>query len=109
MPVYILQLDEPLGNENHKAYYYVGYCNPGRLSKRVGFHAKGMGASFTRAAVEKGIKFRVIYYDPDGTRDEERRIKNMKNTEKFLVAQRNRGCEFVNPEWIPVKEGRQYE
>lgn len=88
MGVYILKLDRPLGNDNHRAQYYVGWTV--NLPARLSFHRKGRGAAFTRAAVEQGIGFEVVVWIPGATRELERSIKNYKNTPKWIAAYNNR-------------------
>ncbi len=56
---YLIRLDKPLGNEKHSAQYYLGSCS--NLKKRFEQHLKGTGSAFTRAAVEKGIAFQIVY------------------------------------------------
>lgn len=82
--VYILQLERPLGNSRHKAQYYIGWCNDDRLEARLWHHRNGRGAAFTRAAVERGINFDVVLTIPGASRSDERRIKNQKNTRRFV-------------------------
>lgn len=79
--IYILQLSAPLGNEKHSARYYVGYTD--NLKQRLKYHRWGLGSSFMRAVKQKGLTFRVIYTQ-EGDRTEERRIKSLKNTKRFL-------------------------
>ena len=83
MPVYIICLEKPLGSEKHKASHYIGYSpNTRTLYNRLKQHFNGRGSAFTRAAYEKGIKFKVtaIY---SGDRITERKMKNQKNHKKF--------------------------
>jgi putative endonuclease len=82
--VYILMLDRPLGNGRHQAQFSVGWAKD--LGRRLWHQQRGSGAAFTRAAVERGIGFRVIWQQPD-TKADERRIKDLKNTRRFLHRQ----------------------
>lgn len=85
MPVYILQLERPLGNERHAAQFYVGFAQTMQtLPRRIEHHKAGRGSAFTRAAVEKNISFEVVLVLPDGTREDERKIKAQHNTRQFL-------------------------
>lgn len=82
MTVYILKFDRPLGNPAQprgQATYYIGYCSFERFSERMKEHLSGNGAAITRAAVERGIGFRVVA-KLWGSRQLERRLKNYKNT-----------------------------
>lgn len=82
--IYILKLDSPLGTHKHYAQWYVGWTQDEfTLPKRMECHRAGKGAAFTRAAVERGIAFEVVLTLP-GDKTEERRIKNLKNTRKFV-------------------------
>lgn len=82
--VYILRLEVPLGSDRHSARFYTGWAR--NLDGRIYHHAQGRGAAFTRAAVERGIGFTLVWSMP-GTRADERRIKNRKNARRFLQAQ----------------------
>jgi len=89
MAVYFLQFEQPLGNPGNRrgqAQYYVGFCEdrPGQLQRRLAQHHAGTGAAITRAAVERGISFDIVYVIPDATREDERRIKQQKNHRRVL-------------------------
>lgn len=83
--VYILKFRSPLGNDRHRAQYYVGWCNDDMLDRRLWHHRNGTGAAITRAAAQRGIDFDVILTIPGATRTDERRIKNQKNTARFVA------------------------
>lgn len=74
----------------HHAKYYVGWCYPGGLYKRLQAHRTGRGAHITRAAIEQGHRLELIWDHP-GTREDERRIKKQKNTPEFVDRLRDRG------------------
>lgn len=82
--VYIIQFDRPLGNERHQARYYVGWCRENTLEARLNHHRRGTGAAITRAAAERGIGFEVVLTIPGADRTFERKIKNQKNTARFI-------------------------
>lgn len=85
--IYVLKLERPLGNAKHQAQYYVGYSkNKYTLGLRIEHHRKGCGSSFTRAAVKQGIGFDVVLI-MEGDRSVERKIKNQKNTKRFVERQ----------------------
>ena len=86
--VYILELDRPLGNERHSARYYVGWTR--NLEGRLHYHERGLGAAFTRAAVQQGIGWKVALFIPGAGRDVERAIKNSKNTKRWIDAYQRR-------------------
>lgn len=81
--IYILQFSEPLGSARHQASFYVGYCEDNRLEQRFREHLKGEGAAITRAALKRGISFRVLATLP-GTREDERKLKRQKNTPRIV-------------------------
>lgn len=82
--VYILKLSKPLGNDNHRAQYYIGWTR--NLDGRLWYHEAGQGAAFTRAAVERGITFEVALFIPGADRALERAIKRSKNTKRWLAS-----------------------
>lgn len=81
--VYIIKLDNPLGNERHQASFYVGWAKD--PYKRCWLHEVGLGSAFTRAACKRGIKFEIVHIF-EGTRADERKVKNWKNTRKWLAS-----------------------
>jgi putative endonuclease len=82
--VYILELDQPLGNAKHQASFYVGYTR--NLEGRLYYHERGQGAAFTRAAVERGIGFKVALFIPGAGREVERKIKASKNIRRWIAS-----------------------
>lgn len=70
---YLIKLAAPLGNQKHSAQYYLGSC--ANLKKRFQEHLKGSGAAFTRAAVEKGISFQIIYIWRTNNKREARQLE----------------------------------
>ena len=86
--IYILQFERILGNRMNsrgQARYYVGYCRDGRLAQRLEEHRAGGGAAITRAAVARGIEFKLVA-TLTGGRATEHRIKRYKNTPAFVQA-----------------------
>lgn len=84
--VYILRFHVPLGNPAKKhgtACHYVGWCAEGRLEERLEEHRQGVGAAITRALAERKIGFDLVASFP-GTRTDERKVKNYKNTRLYL-------------------------
>ncbi len=69
---YLLMLESPLGNERHSAQFYLGSC--ANLKKRFQQHLKGTGAAFTRAAVQRGIKFEIVHIWRTSTKQEARQL-----------------------------------
>lgn len=86
---YLIRLDKPLGNQKHSAQYYLGSCV--NLKKRFEQHLKGVGAAFTRAAIEKGISFEIVYVWRTKSKREARqlevKLKRQKNNRLILIRQ----------------------
>jgi predicted GIY-YIG superfamily endonuclease len=97
--VYILRFHQPLGNPNKKhgtAQYYVGWAaGPKQLKRRLRQHKQGLGAKLTQAASKLKIGFELVCCW-SGTRHEERRVKNYKNTRLFVEREL----------WFPRPRGR---
>ena len=83
MPVYILQLKEPLGSERHQATYYIGYCKGADADARLADHRVNKGSAFTRAANARNIRYDIVAI-LEGDRATERQLKNQKNTPRIL-------------------------
>jgi len=88
--IYILEFSQPLGNEKHRANYYIGWCSEGRLLDRFQEHCAGCGAAITRAVIERGYKLKILY-TMTGTRDDERKLKRQKNTPRLVRHLRKKG------------------
>lgn len=84
--IYILRIVPPL----HHARFYVGWCKTTGLWNRLKQHRTGKGAHITRAAIQQGHRLELVADFP-GTRDDERSIKNRKNTPKFVEQLARRG------------------
>jgi predicted GIY-YIG superfamily endonuclease len=96
--VYIIEFERPLGTSKQKAFFYVGYCEDGREEARLKEHRAGKGARITAAAIEQGIKFRILTTCP-GDRTRERQIKKQKNTPKLVDRLRRQG--LIDPAPFP--------
>lgn len=93
MSIYVLQLSKPF----HHSCYYVGYSETmEKLVKRVEHHKSGTGSTFTREALKQGITFELLVVFPNGTRENERAIKNQKNTKRFIKKLQNN--KSINPD-----------
>ncbi|MBD2772142.1 GIY-YIG nuclease family protein [Iningainema tapete] len=83
---YLIELSEALGNEKHSARYYLGSC--ANLKKRFQQHLQGTGAAFTRAAVKRGIQFKIVHIWRTSSKQEARQLeiqlKRQKNHAKLL-------------------------
>lgn len=72
------------------AKHYVGFT-PGNPSERINTHLARKGSPLIRAALNSGHSVKVAFID-EGTRDDERRIKNGKNSCRF--------CPFCRDEYL---------
>jgi len=83
---YMIELSRPLGNEKHQARYYLGSC--ANLKKRFQQHLQGSGAAFTRAAIERGIEFKIVHIWKTSSKQEARQLeiqlKRYKNHAQLL-------------------------
>lgn len=71
--IYLIHFARPL----HHARHYLGYATDvAALPARVERHAAGRGSKLMAAVAAAGIPFEVVRTWPDGTRDDERRLKN---------------------------------
>jgi predicted GIY-YIG superfamily endonuclease len=70
--LYLVHLDRPYRHARH----YLGYVlGPHALEHRLHQHRTGQGARFLQVVTEAGIPFEVVRVWPEGTRDDERRLK----------------------------------
>lgn len=74
--VYILHFDLPY----HHALHYVGWAL--ELFPRLDAHARGKGARLMEVLANVGIGWQLVSFRR-GTRTDERKIKNAKNTGRF--------------------------
>lgn len=81
--LYILRFKYPLGNDQHQAWYYIGYCADCRYEERIAEHRAGRGAHMTKHAVKCLIPFEVVLTLP-GTTDDEKRLKRQHNTARIV-------------------------
>lgn len=81
--VYILKSSRTIGSTaaRGRATFYVGWAED--LERRIHEHRVGRGAKLTAAFVQAGATLELVYSAP-GTRADERKIKNYKNTRKWL-------------------------
>lgn len=97
--VYILRFHTPIGNPDRRhgtAQYYVGWAaGPKQLKRRLREHRQGRGAKITQAAKKQKIGFELVVCW-SGSRHEERRVKNYKNTRLFIEREA----------WFPKYRGR---
>lgn len=76
--IYLIHFDKPLKHASH----YIGFVER-NLKKRIERHRAGSGAKILRAANEAKISWDVVRTWPDGTRDDERKLKNSKNSKRL--------------------------
>lgn len=80
--IYLLHFNTPFKHARH----YLGYTPD--LDSRLADHAAGRGARLTQVIAEQGITFQLAR-TWDGTRADERRLKNQKNAPRL--------CPLCNP------------
>lgn len=88
--IYGLRFSRPIGNPDKKhgtAQHYLGWCEDNRLEERIAEHRAGRGAKITQAAIKQGAELELVFILPGGTRDDERRLKRIKNHRKVFYAQ----------------------
>lgn len=85
--VYILRFSHPLGNERHRALYYLGWTRD--LEQRLETHRRGHGAKITAAAVERGYRLEVAA-TLRGTLADECRLKQRKS-HRHIIERLERG------------------
>lgn len=83
MALYLLHFEQPLGDPTRprmSARHYLGWAKDEQSrERRIEHHRRGTAdVSITKAAFERGIGF-VVGWLGDGTRDDERRMKNSGN------------------------------
>lgn len=69
--IYLLHFDPPVKRAKH----YLGYCADERLQLRLIEHARGDGASLTRAAIKQGSKLYLARTLPGKSYEVERAMK----------------------------------
>lgn len=72
--IYLLHFSSRV-SDGHTTQHYMGWARD--LKGRVRHHKNGTGARLTQVAVERGISMEVVR-TWEGTRDDERRLKNGK-------------------------------
>ena len=77
--IYLLHLVPPYKHAKH----YLGWCNSySGLDSRFEYHARGNGSKLMKAHCANGGTFKLVRLWK-GTRDDERRIHNMRCDTKF--------------------------
>lgn len=95
MAVYCVKLSSPLGNERHKAEYYIGYAEDSRVIDRMYEHEHGQGARMLAVAVERGITFDTVFVVDGVGRRVERAMKNQKNARRLAEQYTRNPARFV--------------
>lgn len=84
--VYLIHLSQPFKHAQH----YLGFVGDDeKVLERLAKHEKGIGSRMLRSVNRAGIKYFLARCWPGFTRDQERQLKNRKNS-KFL-------CPICNP------------
>lgn len=104
MSVYLICFRSPDGEKAHykHAGHYIGYAGRGEtpeasVEARLHEHRTGYGAALTRAAVESGIDLVVSRVWPEGTKNDEWRLR--------CRSENPRLCPFCNPEAYHLAQG----
>jgi predicted GIY-YIG superfamily endonuclease len=82
--VYFILLDQPIGNDNHRAQTYIGYAHDGDWQRRLGEHRSGKGSKMLAYAASVGINFDVVAVT-HGDRKLERGLKNQGHGAKMIA------------------------
>lgn len=79
--VYLLCFAEKYQHAQH----YIGFVDGGEeeLQSRLQHHRTGTGARLMQVVSEAGIDFKLARTWPDGDRNFERRLKNMKKSSQY--------------------------
>jgi len=86
--VYLLHFNK---NYQH-ARHYIGFVDGGQeeLEARIKHHRSGTGAKLMKVIKEAGIDFELARTWPEGDRNFERRLKNMKKASQYCpICRRN--------------------
>lgn len=69
----------------HHAKHYIGFVDGGEaeLEVRIKHHKAGTGAKLLRVISEAGIDFKLARTWPEGDRNFERHLKNMKKARQY--------------------------
>lgn len=94
--IYILCFERPFKHARH----YVGFTKRNDVAERVEQHLKGQGSPLLRAVVAAGIPV-VLATSFEGTRDDERTLKNCKNAAFF--------CPRCRKAYLQKKAGQKRE
>ena len=81
--LYLLRNTPPMVRKSANTEFYLGYCEDGRLQERLEEHRSGRGAKLTAAAVATGRALEVVWTG-EGTRKDERRLKNRRHHKRLL-------------------------
>jgi predicted GIY-YIG superfamily endonuclease len=81
--VYLIHFERPYRHARH----YVGYSrNAEAFERRIEHHRNGTGARLLEVVTAAGIGFHVSRTWPDGTRDDEGRLKRRHGAGRFCPA-----------------------
>ncbi len=71
--IYLIHFSSPL----HHAKHYLGFVEKAAgLARRLRYHRAGKGSKLLRAVAAAGIEFQVVRTWEEGTRTQERELKN---------------------------------
>lgn len=95
MAVYCVRLSSPLGNDRHRAEYYIGYADDNRVIDRLYEHEQRRGARMLAVAVERGITFETVFVVDGVGRAVERGMKRQKNARRLAEQYNRNPARFV--------------
>lgn len=81
--IYLIHFDDKIGpkdNSRSMAQHYLGWSSD--LDKRLDRHRLGQGSSIMRFVEQSGVPWKVTKVW-EGTRDDERALKNQKNIKRY--------------------------
>lgn len=87
--IYLLHFERPVGNlanPRAQARHYIGFTQNRRtLPQRLAHHREGRGSRLVHAVARAGIAFEVVR-TWEGSRGDERRLKNRKKAHQLCPA-----------------------
>jgi predicted GIY-YIG superfamily endonuclease len=78
--VYLIHFEKKFKHAQH----YIGFAvSESAFKRRMKKHRSGLGANLLKHVNEAGINWEVVRTWPDGDRNFERRLKNMKKSQDY--------------------------
>src|ERR1044072_4230656 len=102
--VYIIHLAKPLAGS--KSCHYVGFSKEPK--KRLWHHRNNSGSHFLREANRQGIEYCMVVLFR-GTKADERKLKNCKNTARYCPCCADKPREYKSPLHTFLPHERDYK